>query len=128
MVGLAANAEINPKALSGAALRTFFEIAEAWRLSEHEQMRILGIDSPSALRNWKRGLVGSISSNTLERISCIFGIYEGLQILVPSSADDWVHKPNDAPLFGGKPALDLLASGKASDLILIRRYIDAQRV
>ncbi len=126
MPNLPATIEIDPEAATGPALRTFFEIAEAWRLGEPEQMRILGIDEPSTLQDWKRGLVASISHDTLERISYIFGIYKGLHILVPASADDWIHKRNDAPLFGGEPALGRLASGKVADLILIRRYIDAQ--
>jgi hypothetical protein len=126
MSNQASTIKIDPETLAGPALRTFFRIAEAWRLSEPEQMRILGIDEPSTLRNWKCGLVVSVTRETLERISCIIGIYQGLQILVPASVDDWIHKPNEATLFGGQPALGRLASGDAADLFLIRRYIDAQ--
>lgn len=36
---------IDRKELTGPALRTFFNIAEAWDLGEAEQMRILGLDS-----------------------------------------------------------------------------------
>lgn len=127
MAGLTTDTETDFESLTGPALRTFFRIAEAWRLSEAEQMRILSVDEPSTLQDWKSGLVVTISRETLERISCVFGIYEGLHILVPASADDWIHKPNDAPMFGGEPALCRLSSGKFADLILIRRYIDAQR-
>lgn len=127
MARLAPATKTDREALTGPALRTFFNIAEAWKLHEPEQMRILGIDSRSTLQNWKRGLVASISRDTLERISYIFGIYKGLHILLPSTADEWVHKPNNAPLFGGRTALDRLASGNVADLYLVRQYIDAQR-
>jgi len=127
MASQAPATDIDRKALTGPALRTFFNIAEAWKLREPEQMRILGIDSRSTLQNWKRGLVASISRDTLERISYIFGIYKGLHILLPATADEWVHKPNSAPLFGGRTALDRLASGNVADLYLVRQYIDAQR-
>jgi len=115
------------KDMTGPALRTFFRVADAWGLSEQEQMRILGLDSRSTLQSWKRGSVAAIPKDALERISYIFGIYKGLKVLLPKSADDWVRKPNEAPLFGGAPALDRLISGNVSDLFQVRQYIDAQR-
>lgn len=113
--------------LTGPALRTFFRVADAWKLSEQEQMSILGLDSRSTLQSWKKGGVATISKDALERISYILGIYKGLKVLLAKSADDWVRKPNDAPLFGGEPALNRLVSGNVADLFVVRQYIDAQR-
>jgi hypothetical protein len=113
--------------LTGPALRTFFRIAEAWKLKEQEQMRLLGLDSRATLQSWKRGDVAAISKDALERISYVLGIYKGLQILLPKSADEWVRKPNNAPLFGGRSALDRMVSGNVADLYVVRQYVDAQR-
>ena len=55
------------------------------------------------------------------------GIYKGLQILVPASADKWVRKPNRAQLFAGQSALDRMVSGNVADLYVVRQYIDGQR-
>ncbi|MDT7529058.1 DUF2384 domain-containing protein [Sphingopyxis sp. SE2] len=118
---------LDRKELTGPALRTFFNIAEAWDLSEVEQMRLLGLDSRSTFHNWKRGDVAALSKDALERISYVMGIYKGLQILVPKTADEWVRKPNRASLFGGKPAIDRMASGNVADLYVVRQYIDGQR-
>jgi len=115
------------KDLTGPALRTFFNIADAWGLTEQQQMRLLGLDNRSTLQSWKRGAVSSIPKDALERISYILGIYKGLKVLLPKSADEWVRKPNDAPLFGGRPALDRLTSGNVGDLFVVRQYVDAQR-
>lgn len=115
------------KDLTGPALRTFFRIADAWKLKEQEQMRILGIDRRSTYQSWKRGAVTAIPKDALERISYVLGIYKGLQILLPKSADDWVRKPNKSPVFGGRSALDRMVSGNVSDLYVVRQYIDAQR-
>ncbi|WP_422060813.1 antitoxin Xre-like helix-turn-helix domain-containing protein [Sphingopyxis sp.] len=115
------------KELTGPALRTFFNIAEAWDLSETEQMKLLGLDSRSTFHNWKRGEVAALAKDALERISYVMGIYKGLQILVPKTADAWIRKPNKAPLFGGKPAIDRMASGNVADLYVVRQYIDGQR-
>lgn len=115
------------RGLTGPALRTFFRIADAWGLSETEQMRLLGLDSRSTLQNWKRGAVAAIPRDALERISYVMGIYKGLQILLPQTADDWVRKPNKAAPFGGGSALDRMASGNVADLYLVRQYLDGQR-
>jgi hypothetical protein len=113
--------------LTGPALRTFFRIAEAWNLKEQEQMRLLGLDTRSTFQAWKRGAVSAIPKDALERISYVLGIYKGLQILLPRTADEWVRKPNAAPLFGGRTALERMVSGNVADLYEVRRYIDAQR-
>ena len=115
--------------LSGPALRTFFRIADAWRLSPHEARRILGEPPRSTFFLWKRTGEGQLSRDTLERVSYVLGIYKALQILLPekSVADAWVRKPNSAPLFGGKPALDRMLSGNVADLYVVRQYLDAQR-
>jgi len=115
------------KDLTGPALRTFFRIADAWALKEQEQMRILGLDSRSTFQSWKRGAVASIPKDALERISYVMGIYKGLQILLPKTANEWVRKPNKANVFGGRPAVDRMTSGNVADLYVVRQYIDAQR-
>lgn len=117
----------NRKDLTGPALRTFFNIAEVWGLKEKEQMTLLGLEKRSTFQSWKSGRVSSISKDALERISYIFGIYKGLKILLPKTAIEWVHKPNDAVMFGGKPALDRMLSGNVADLYAVRQYVDAQR-
>jgi hypothetical protein len=116
------------RALSGPALRTFFNIAEAWHLTNDEQMTLLGAER-STFYKWKRERDGLLSKDTLERVSYILGIFKALNILLPKAeaADAWIRRPNTAPLFGGKSALDRMLSGKVSDLYVVRQYLDAQR-
>lgn len=115
--------------LSGPALRTFFRIADAWKLSADEARRILGEPPRSTFFLWKRAGDGQLSRDTLERVSYVLGIYKALQILLPKkeAADAWLRQPNAAPLFGGKPALDRMLSGNVADLYVVRQYLDAQR-
>jgi hypothetical protein len=120
---------IDRKALSGPALRTFFRIAERWGLSVDAQKTLLGVAAPSTFYKWKRDPQVTLPLDTLERISYILGIYKALQILLPDerAADAWVRRPNHAPPFGGKSALERMLSGHVSDLYVIRQYLDAQR-
>jgi uncharacterized protein (DUF2384 family) len=121
--------EINREEMSGAALRTFFNIAELWGLSVEEQKTLLGIPSSSTYYKWKKDTRVTLSPDTLERISYILGIYKALQILLADTqaADTWIRRPNTAPLFGGKSALERMLSGNVSDLYVVRQYLDAQR-
>jgi len=115
--------------LAGPALRTYFRIAEAWKLSSDEARRILGDPPRSTFFLWKKRGDGQLSRDTLERVSYVLGIYQALQILLPEkeAADSWLRRPNAAPLFGGKPALDRMLSGNVADLYVVRQYLDAQR-
>lgn len=115
--------------IAGAALRTFFRIADAWKLSADEARMLLGSPPRSTFFLWKRNGEGALSRDTLERISYLLGIYKALQILLPdpAAADTWIRKPNAAPLFGGKPALERMLSGNVADLYVVRQFLDAQR-
>ena len=115
--------------LSGAALRTFFRIADAWQLNAEEARVLLGKPSRSTFFAWKKAGEAQLSRDTLERISYILGIYKALQILIPdpAAADAWVRKPNTAPIFGGRPALVRMLSGNVADLYVVRQYLDALR-
>ncbi len=115
------------KDLTGPALRTFFRIADAWRLKEQDQMRLLGLESRSTFQSWKRGAIAALPKDALERISYIMGIYKGLHILLPKTADEWVRKPNKAQIFGGASALERMMSGNVADLYVVRQYVDGQR-
>jgi hypothetical protein len=113
---------------AAAALRSFWRLAEAWGLTPTEQMTLLGVGR-SALYQWKQGKVGPLDRHVLERLSYLFGIHAALQLLLPDArrSAEWVRKPNTAPLFGGRSALDRMLGGQVADLYVVRQYLDAQR-
>jgi hypothetical protein len=114
---------------SAPALRTFFRIADAWGLQAREARILLGNPPASTFFHWKKGKAGALGRDVLERISYILGIYKALQILFPEGelADRWIRKPNEAPLFGGRSALERMLSGNVGDLYVVRAYLDGQR-
>ena len=120
--------DLGSPAAAAAALRTFWKLAEAWELSATEQATLLGVGR-TTLYQWKQGKVGSLDRHQLERLSYLFGIYAALHILFPLArrANEWLRKPNAAPLFGGRSALDRMLGGQVSDLFVVREYLDAQR-
>lgn len=120
--------DLRSAAAGAAALRSFWRLAEAWRLGVGEQATLLGVGR-TTLYQWKQGKVGPLDRHVLERLSYLFGIYAALQILlpVPERANDWVHKPNTAPFLGGQSALARMLGGQVADLFVVRQYLDAQR-
>lgn len=121
--------DLHSQSATDAALRTFFRIAQAWQLGAEESATLLGVPRSTMFR-WKTGRAPApLPRDTLERLSLVFGIYKALQVLlpVPERADAWLRRPNDAPLFGGRPALDRMLTGMTSDLYVMRTYLDAQR-
>ncbi|MDQ6629479.1 MAG: MbcA/ParS/Xre antitoxin family protein [Pseudomonadota bacterium] len=120
--------ELASPATAAAALRTFFRLAEAWKLGIAEQTVLLGV-ARTTLYQWKQGKVAPLERHLLERLSHLFGIYSSLHILFPvaARADGWLRKANAAPLFGGRSALDRMLGGQIADLYVVRQYLDAQR-
>lgn len=122
-------ARVRPEDLGAPALRTFFRIAEMWGLTNEQQRVLLGRPGRSTFFKWKKGGDAALPRDTLERISYVLGIYSALQVLLPdpASADRWIQRPNSAPLFGNRSALERMLSGNVADLFIVRQYLDAQR-
>jgi uncharacterized protein (DUF2384 family) len=110
------------------ALKAFFGITHKWGLTSEQEGILLGVPK-STLYRWKQKHEGVLTADNLERISYILGIYKALRILLPSeaAANQWIHKPNSAWLFGNQPAIKKLLKGHVVDLADVRRYLDAER-
>jgi hypothetical protein len=124
-----AHPDFDPDELGATALTAFFNITTAWHLSAEEERTLLGSPARSTFFKWKSDRAARLSSDTLERISYVMGIYKALRILLPTpeSADAWIKKPNKAYGFGGKSALERMLAGRVVDLADVRRYLDAER-
>lgn len=116
--------------LSGTALRAFFAIADSWKLTPPQARVLLGsLPESTYFKYAKTPDSAKLSRDTLERISHITGIFKALNVLLPraEAADEWVHRPNDAPLLKGRSALEHMLGGSYDDIADVRRYLDTQR-
>lgn len=120
--------DLNTPEAAAAALRTFWRLAEVWKLTIAEQVTLLGV-ARTTLYQWKQGKVGALDRHVLERLSYLFGIFSALQILlpVPDRASEWLRKVNRAPQFGEGSALSRMMGGQVADLYVVRQYLEAQR-
>ena len=120
-----------PADLGGAGLRAFFNLAKVWKLSESQQLNLLGLTVRSTLFAWKRKAAQGpvkLGPDTLERLGQLVGIWKALGILFPQNevADQWLHRPNDNFPFMGEAPL-VLMRGSMEGLAQVRRHLDARR-
>ncbi len=117
------------RSMSGPAIRTFLNVADAWKLSTEQQRGLLGWPPESTFYKYKAGQVGALPYDMLLRISLVLAIFKDLRILYPERdlADRWVQLPNSNPLFGGKPALAFMTEAGMDGLYQVRRLLDGRR-
>ena len=113
------------------ALRTVFNILQAWEVKVKHFGVLLGVSQPT-IHRWKANPAAAAKANSSdleERVSYILGIYKALQILLPDpqSADSWINRPNAAVIFGGRTPLERILGGRVADLYEVRRWLDGQR-
>lgn len=109
-----------------AELEAFFVIADRWRLSTEEQIRLLGSPGRSTFFKWKKD-GGALPADTVERLSHILSIWKALRILftIDERGHEWMRRPN--AFFDGATALEVMLQGGVVDIYRVRQYLDAQR-
>jgi len=114
---------------SAVARRVFIGIAEAWLLSDEEQVDLLALNGIDAIDDLRRPSTEPLPRHVLIRIGNVLKIYKTLRVLFPhgENADGWVRRPNGNPIFGGKSALELMTTRQLADLVRVREYLEAQR-
>jgi hypothetical protein len=109
--------------LSRVALDGYLSLIDFWRLTNGEAAALLGV-SATTLGRMKRGHRPSLGQDQLTRVSALVAIFRGLRIrLACDAADDWVLKPNGAPLFDRRTPLDAMIEGGIPTMIEVRRLV-----
>jgi len=110
----------------GAMLRAVLVLFGKWGLTDEEAATLLDLPLRS-YRRWKAGQPGRLDRDTKARLSNILGIHKGLRILFtdPLRGYAWIRAANDG--FGGASALEVMMRGDLTDLMRVRRFVDAAR-
>ncbi len=112
------------------ALNAVNNILNRWHCSTEEKLILLGgLKKPTFYKYLKAATKPNISPDLLERLSYILNIHASLRILLSDndSVYGWVRKPNHAPFFNGKSALDIMLQGRVVDLWNVSSRLSAER-
>lgn len=111
---------------AAAMFRAAVNLMRAWSVTDDDAARLLDLGTRS-YRRWKAGEIGRVGRDTKARLSNLMGIHKALRIIFrePERGYRWVREPNGA--FGGQSALEVMLGGELTDLMRVRRYLDAER-
>jgi hypothetical protein len=111
---------------AAAMFRAVVRLFARWDLTDEQAATLLDMPVRS-YRRWKAGEQGRIDRDGKARLSNLMGIHKALRIIFTEAARGyrWVKAANDA--FGGRSALDIMLGGELTDLMRVRRYLDATR-
>ena len=109
-----------------AMFRASMNLFKLWGLSDTEGAILLDLPLRTFSR-WKSGAPGRIDRDQRTRLSNLMGIHKALRIIFrePDRAYAWIRTPN--AVFSGRSALDVMLGGELTDLMRVRRYLDAER-
>jgi len=114
--------------LSGPALRGFFNIMTRWKMRDEDARALLGGVSNGPFYEMKRQPDRLLDTDRLMRVSYLVGIFKALRILHGAAlADEWVHLPNENPIFAGQTPLAYMLRGGLPAMQTVRRLLDARR-
>ncbi|CAN5333691.1 DUF2384 domain-containing protein [soil metagenome] len=111
---------------AAAMFRATVNLLRLWSVTDEDAAILLDMPVRS-YRRWKAGEIGRIDRDARARLSNLMGVHKALRLIFqePQRGYGWIKAANSA--FGGRSALDVMLGGELTDLMRVRRYLDAER-
>jgi uncharacterized protein (DUF2384 family) len=111
---------------AAAMFRAVVKLFRLWGVTDDQAAALLDLPKRTFAR-WKAGDLGRIGRDGKARLSNLIGIHKALRLIFHEAPRGyaWIKAPNEA--FGGRSALDVMLGGELTDLMRVRRYLDAER-
>ena len=111
---------------AAAMFRAALNLLGKWELTDEQAATLLDMPVRS-FRRWKAEGPGRISRDGRARLSNLMGIHKALRIIFsePQRGYAWIRSANSA--FAGASAIDVMLGGELTDIMRVRRYLDAER-
>ena len=111
---------------AAAMFRAAVNLFRLWRITDEEAAVLIDLPARTYAR-WKAGGTGRISRDGKARLSNLMGIHKALRIIFSEAQRGyaWIKAGNAA--FAGASALDVMLGGELTDIMRVRRYLDAER-
>ena len=106
--------------------RAALNLFRHWGVTDDQAATLLDLPRRTFAR-WKTGELGRIGRDGKARLSNLMGIHKALRIIFREAPQGyaWIKSQNEA--FGGRSALEVMLGGELTDLMRVRRYLDAER-
>jgi hypothetical protein len=111
---------------AAAMFRAALNLFRLWGVTDDQAGTLLDLP-PRTFARWKAGALGRISRDGKARLSNLMGIHKALRTIFADAQRGyaWVKASNVA--FNDRSALDVMLGGELTDLMRVRRYLDAER-
>ncbi len=111
---------------AAAMFRAAVNLFRLWHITDEDAATLFDLPVRT-YRRWKADGPGRIDRDGKARLSNIMGIHKALRTIFrePQRAYGWIKASNAA--FGGRTALEVMLGGELTDLMRVRRYLDAER-
>lgn len=111
---------------AAAMFRATVNLMRLWGVTDEDAAVLLDMPVRS-YRRWKAGEIGRIDRDGKARLSNLMGVHKALRLIFqePQRGYGWIKASNAA--FGGRSALEVMLGGELTDLMRVRRYLDAER-
>jgi len=122
-----------PYQISDNQIKTAFKVVlnifDKWHCSTEEALVLLGLKRSTWFKYKGNPESATFSHDLIERISYLLNIHAALRILFskPESVYSWVRKPNHAPFYNGRSAMDIMLQGRVVDLWAVASRLNAER-
>jgi hypothetical protein len=111
---------------AAAMFRACVNLFRFWEITDEDAAVLLDLPVRT-YRRWKAGELGRIDRDGKARLSNIMGIHKALRVIFRESQRGyaWIKAANTA--FANRSALEVMLGGELTDLMRVRRYLDAER-
>ena len=111
---------------AAAMFRAAVNLFRLWGLSDEQAATLLDLPLRS-FRRWKAAGPARVGRDGAARLSNLMGIHKALRIIFSEAQRGyaWIKAGNAA--FAGASALDVMLGGELTDIMRVRRYLDAER-
>ena len=111
---------------AAAMFRAVLGLFGKWELTDEQASTLL--DMPvRTYRRWKAEGPGRVSRDGCARLSNLMGIHKALRIIFSEAQRGYVWIKANNAAFAGLSALDIMLGGELTDIMRVRRYLDATR-
>ncbi len=110
--------------LSPVAVEACCQIFRAWKLSDAESAKLLGVEMDVWRELSTAGWAGSLTQDQLYCASVVLGIHKHLQVLGEPMWREWVKRPNSGRPFDGKTPLAFMLDGGFPAMMATRLHVE----